>query len=74
MTILVQNAFLVLLLWRYMKNRPSPLGIAALVFGFVATTVACAMLPSNYMVLLPLSNLPLIVVAKVPQVTVFFFL
>ncbi|CAN0568670.1 unnamed protein product, partial [Laminaria digitata] len=68
LTILVQNLIVVLLLWRYMKNPPSSLGIAALISGFVATAVACAMLPKEYLVLLPLSNLPLIVLAKVPQV------
>lgn len=68
MTILVQNAILVLLLWRFMKDRPSPLGTLALNAFFVGTAMACAMLPRDYLVLLPLSNLPLIVVAKVPQV------
>ena len=68
MTILVQNLIVVLLLWRYMKNPPSSVGIAVLISGFVATAVACATLPSKYLVLLPYSNLPLIVLAKVPQV------
>lgn len=67
MTILFQNVFLVLLLWYYMKDRPSNLGITMIIAGFIATAGACAMLPSDYMVLLPLSNLPLIFLAKVPQ-------
>lgn len=67
MTILFQNVFLVLLLWYYMKDRPSNLGIVIIIAGFIATAGACAMLPSDYMVLLPLSNLPLIFLAKVPQ-------
>ena len=50
-----------------MKDPPSGLGIVMIIAGFVATAVACAMLPRDYMVLLPLSNLPLIIVAKVPQ-------
>ncbi|CAM9375755.1 unnamed protein product [Ascophyllum nodosum] len=68
MTIFLQNAILVLLMWRFMKDPPSGLGIVMIIAGFVATAVACAMLPRDYMVLLPLSNLPLIIVAKVPQI------
>lgn len=69
MTILVQNIIIVVLLWCYMKDRPSALGIAGLVAVFLGTTVGCAMLPNERLVLLPYSNLPLIIVAKVPQVT-----
>lgn len=69
MTILVQNIIIVILLWYYMKDRPSALGIAGLIAVFVGTTVGCAMLPPEQLVLLPYSNLPLIVVAKVPQVS-----
>lgn len=67
-TILVQVIVLVILLWVYMSPRPSPLNIAGMVTGFVAVTAACASLPMEYMVLLPLSNLPLVVMAKAPQV------
>lgn len=51
-----------------MKDRPSALGIAGLIAVFVGTTVGCAMLPMKQLMLLPYTNLPLIVVAKVPQV------
>lgn len=68
MTILVQNTLIVVLLWYYMKDRPSALGIAGLMALFVGTAVGCAMLPAEQLVLLPYTNLPLIVVAKVPQV------
>lgn len=68
MTILVQNIVIVILLWSYMKDRPSALGIAGLLAVFLGTAVGCAMLPTEHLVLLPYSNLPLIVVAKVPQV------
>lgn len=68
MTILVQNIVIVLLLWYYMKNRPSALGIVGLMAVFLGTTVGCAMLKMEHLMLLPYSNLPLIVVAKVPQV------
>ncbi|CAM9874529.1 unnamed protein product [Scytosiphon promiscuus] len=67
MTILVQNLVIVVLLWWYMKERPSALGIAGLIAAFLATAVGCAMLPPEHLALLPYSNLPLIVVAKVPQ-------
>lgn len=67
-TILVQVIVLVILLWVYMDPRPSSLSIAGLVAGFVATTVGCASLPLEYMVILPLSNLPLIIMAKAPQI------
>lgn len=68
MTILVQNTLIVILLWCYMKDRPSALGIAGLIATFAATTAGCAMLPMEQLMLLPYTNLPLIVVAKVPQV------
>lgn len=68
MTILVQNVMIVILLWYYMKDRPSALGIAGLMAVFLGTTVGCAMLPMEQLMLLPYTNLPLIVVAKVPQV------
>lgn len=68
MTILVQNTLIVVLLWCYMKHRPSALGIAGLIALFMGTTVGCAMLPMEQLMLLPYTNLPLIVVAKVPQV------
>lgn len=68
MTILVQNTVIVVLLWCYMKDRPSALGIAGLIAGFLGTTVGCAMLPMEQLMLLPYTNLPLIFVAKVPQV------
>lgn len=69
MTILVQNMVIVVLLWWYMKDRPSALGISGLIGAFLATAVGCAMLQAEHLALLPYSNLPLIVVAKVPQVT-----
>ncbi|CAM9323455.1 unnamed protein product, partial [Hapterophycus canaliculatus] len=68
MTILVQNVVIVVLLWWYMKDRPSTLGIAGLIAAFLATAVGCAMLQAEHLALLPYTNLPLIVVAKVPQV------
>lgn len=68
MTILVQNIVIVVLLWCYMKDRPSALGIAGIMAVFLGTTLGCAMLPAEQLVLLPYSNLPLIIVAKVPQV------
>ncbi|CAM9690625.1 unnamed protein product [Ectocarpus fasciculatus] len=70
MTILVQNIVIVLLLWYYMKNRPSALGIVGLMAVFLGTTVGCAMLKMEHLMLLPYSNLPLIVVAKVPQIMI----
>eukprot|EP00752_Nemacystus_decipiens_P007015 g6293.t1 len=68
MTILVQNTLIVILLWCYMKDRPSALGIAGLTAIFAGTAVGCAMLPMEQLMLLPYTNLPLIVVAKVPQI------
>ncbi|CAM9632113.1 unnamed protein product [Pylaiella littoralis] len=70
MTILVQNTVIVVLLWCYMKDRPSALGITGLLAIFLGTTVGCAMLPAEHLVLLPYSNLPLIIVAKVPQIMI----
>eukprot|EP00903_Cladosiphon_okamuranus_P009627 g9163.t1 len=70
MTILVQNTMIVILLWYYMKDRPSALGIAGLIALFAGTTVGCAMLPMEQLMLLPYTNLPLIVIAKVPQIMI----
>lgn len=68
LTIGVQVIYMVFLLWLYMDNRPSPLGITVWVTFFVGLAAGCAALPHEYLLLLPLINVPLLVVSKIPQV------
>ncbi|KAG5181830.1 hypothetical protein JKP88DRAFT_270011 [Tribonema minus] len=70
LTILVQNLVLVVLLWAYMtpQERPALAGRAFVIMGFATIAVGCAALPPEYLHLLPLTNLPLILVARIPQI------
>lgn len=66
--VLIQNFILVLLLWKYMKPLPSTRHISLIIGLFVAISVVCSYLPSEYLYLLPLINLPLLIYARVVQI------
>ncbi len=66
--ILIQNFFLVLLLWQYLKPKPTA-GLKVGVLGaFLGLTVGCYVMPIEYLYLLPLVQLPLVVYARLVQI------
>ena len=66
--ILVQNLALVVLLWMFMKDKPTVGHMGAVLLFFVAVAVGSLHLPAQYQYLLPLSNLPLLLASRVPQI------
>ncbi|CAM9909934.1 unnamed protein product [Discosporangium mesarthrocarpum] len=68
LTILVQNVVLVVLLWRYMEKPPSRPVLVGLVALFIGIAVICINLPPDMLRLLPFTNLPLIILCKIPQI------
>jgi len=67
-SLLLQNAFLVILLWCYSKRKISLTHIVFAVVGFILVAVISLFLPSEYQFLLVTSSLPLMLLAKVPQI------
>ena len=68
--ILVQNLILVFMLWTYMEQSTKPsldrrIGLLVL-FGAVA--YGSLQLPPNLWYLLPISNLPMLLISRVPQI------
>mmetsp|Transcript_2946 Transcript_2946/g.3085 ORF Transcript_2946/g.3085 Transcript_2946/m.3085 type:complete len:236 (+) Transcript_2946:104-811(+) len=68
--ILVQNLILVFMLWIYMKKdvKPSALQMVGVLAFFGLVTVGSLQLPPSLWSLLPLSNLPLLLISRIPQI------
>jgi hypothetical protein len=66
--VLIQNVILVLLLWKFMKPVPSAGHIGLVIGLFAAVSIVCAVLPMEYLYLLPLVNLPLLIYSRAVQI------
>jgi uncharacterized protein with PQ loop repeat len=68
--ILVQNLVLVFMLWTYMspKVKPSFLTMIGILAFFAAVAIGSLKLPPTLWSLLPLSNLPLLLISRIPQI------
>jgi hypothetical protein len=66
--VMIQNIILVLLLWKYMKPKPSMGFMISIISLFVGITAICKVLPAQYLHFLPMSNLPLVVYARMSQI------
>jgi uncharacterized protein with PQ loop repeat len=66
--VMIQNIILVLLLWKYMKPKPSMGFMISIISLFVGITAICKVLPAQYLYFLPLSNRPLIIYSRMSQI------
>jgi uncharacterized protein with PQ loop repeat len=68
--ILVQNLILVFLLWAYMhpSTKPSILSMIGILAFFGAVAYGSLQLPPSLWSFLPLSNLPLLLISRIPQI------
>ena len=66
--ILVQNLVLVMLLWMFMKEKPTISHMIGVLGMFAAVGMGSMHLPKEYWYLLPLSNLPLLLASRIPQI------
>lgn len=66
--ILVQNLILVALLWYYIKPKPSVGKITSVILTFVSVAFISFYLPAEYQYILPLTNLPMLILSKCPQI------
>ena len=66
--ILIQNLILVMLLWAYMKQKPTVNHMITILAFFVAVGVGSVHLPQKYQYLLPMSSLPLLLASRIPQI------
>ena len=68
--ILVQNLVLVFMLWIYMspKSRPSMISMVGILAFFAAVAFGSLQLPPSLWSFLPLSNLPLLLISRIPQI------
>ena len=68
--ILVQNLVLVFMLWTYMsrESKPSVVTMIGILTFFAAVAFGSLQLPQSMWSLLPLSNLPLVLISRIPQI------
>jgi PQ loop repeat len=66
--ILLQNIILVFLLWAYMKNKPSMGHMIGVLAMFTIVAVGSVSLPKSVQFVLPLTNLPLLLISRIPQI------
>lgn len=66
--ILIQNFLLVLLLWKFTKPAPSFSHIATILLVFAAITAISIFLPTEYLNLMPLANLPIMIYSRLVQI------
>jgi uncharacterized protein with PQ loop repeat len=66
--ICIQNFILVLLLWQFMKPKPSMGLRVGVLASFVGLAAGCFVMPAEYLYILPLAQLPLVVYARLVQI------
>ena len=68
--ILVQNLILVFMLWTYMnqKSKPSVVTMIGILAFFATVAFGGLQLPPSLWSILPLSNLPLVLISRIPQI------
>jgi mannose-P-dolichol utilization defect 1 len=66
--ILVQNFILVLLLWSYMKPKPSISTVVIVLLTYATIATVSLNLPSEYQYIMPLSLLPMMIHSRLAQI------
>lgn len=66
--ILVQNLILVGLLWSHSKQKPSYVKMMTVLLVFVCVTLISLHIPQEFQYVLPLTNLPMMLMSKCPQI------